>query len=405
MFTRRPRMAGIPAIVAAVATLSACSAPPAAVETKAQATAGTADSLRVAATAGHSQSATGAAASAALPGMPPLLDPNNIYAANRSGNVSPNAAKFPQRVYVPNTVSNTVDVIDPTAFKVIDHYEVGRQPQHVTPSYDLQHLWVLNDLGDSVTEIDPVTGAKGKTTFVKDPYNMYYTPDGQYAIVVAEREQKLNFLNPSTMKLVESVPVPCRGVDHMDFSADGRFLIASCEFAGTLLKVDVTTRRTVSTLLLAAGGMPQDVRSAPDGKVFYVADMTANGVHVIDPNAFSKIDFIPTGKGAHGIAVSRDAKVMYVSNRGEGSVSVIDFSTRKPIAKWQIPGGGSPDMGGLTIDGSTLWLSGRYNAEVYAIDTHDGHLLARIKVGRGPHGLAVFPQPGRYSLGHNGNYR
>jgi YVTN family beta-propeller protein len=405
MFPRRPRLAGIPAIVAAIATLSACSAPPAAVETPAQGTVGAAGNLRVAATAGHSQSATAAVATAALPGMPPLLDPNNIYAANRAGNVSPNVAKFPQRVYVPNTVSNTVDVIDPATFKVIDHYEVGRQPQHVTPSYDLQHLWVLNDLGDSVTEIDPVTGAKGKTTFVKDPYNMYYTPDGQYAIVVAEREQKLNFLNPSTMKLVESVPVPCRGVDHMDFSADGRFLIASCEFAGTLLKVDVTTRRTVSTLVLAAGGMPQDVRSAPDGKVFYVADMTANGVYVIDPNAFSKIDFIATGKGAHGIAVSRDAKVMYVSNRGEGSVSVIDFATRKPIAKWQIPGGGSPDMGGVTIDGSTLWLSGRYNAEVYAFDTHDGHLLARIKVGRGPHGLAVFPQPGRYSLGHNGNYR
>src|SRR5262249_10816189 len=249
------------AIVVAVATLSACSAPPATVETDAQATAGATGGMQVAATAGHSQSPTGAAATAGLPGLPPPLDPNHIYAPNPARHGNPNAAKFPQRVYVPNTVSNTVDVIDPATFKVVDHYEVGRQPQHVTPSYDLQHLWVLNDLGDSVTEIDPVTGAKGKTTFVKDPYNMYYTPDAQYAMVVADREQKLNVLNPSTMKLVESVPAPCRGVDHMDFSADGRFLIASCEFAGTLLKVDVATRRTVSTLVLGAGLMPQDVRS------------------------------------------------------------------------------------------------------------------------------------------------
>src|SRR5262249_61579976 len=124
-------------------------------------------------------------------------------------------------------------------------------------------------------------GAKGKTTFVKDPYNMYYTPDGQFAIVVAEREQKLNFLNPSTMKLVESLPVPCRGVDHMDFSADGRFLIASCEFAGTLLKVDVATRRTVSTLVLGAGLMPQDVRSAPDGQEICIADINHNRLHLI----------------------------------------------------------------------------------------------------------------------------
>src|SRR5262249_41053918 len=112
-----------------------------------------------------------------LPGMPPVLDPNNIYAANGAGNLSPAVAHFPPRVYVPNTTSNTVDVIDPETFTVIDHFAVGRQPQHVTPSYDLTRLWALNDLGDSVTEIDPATGKKGQTIFVKDPYNMYYTPD------------------------------------------------------------------------------------------------------------------------------------------------------------------------------------------------------------------------------------
>jgi DNA-binding beta-propeller fold protein YncE len=360
------------------------------------------------ATAAATANANAAATSpddAALPGMPELLDRANVYAADRAGQVSPTVASFPSRVYVPNTVSNTVDVIDPASFKIVGHFSVGRQPQHVTPSYDLTRLWVLNDLGDSVTEIDPATGEKGKTVWVKDPYNMYYTPDGKFAIVVAEREQKLNFVNAQTMKLVESVPVPCRGVDHMDFGANGRFLIASCEFAGTLVKVDVATHRPLGTLALEKHGMPQDVRSAPDGKLFYVADMMANGVYVIDPYAFTRVDFIPTGKGAHGISVDRDAKVMYVSNRGEGTVSVVDLGTRKPVARWSVPGGGSPDMGGLSIDGKTLWLSGRYNSEVYAFDTSDGRLLARIKVGKGPHGLAVFPQPGRYSLGHNGLYR
>ena len=337
--------------------------------------------------------------------MPPLLDPHNIYEADRAGRLNPAVERFPARVYVPNTVSNTVDVIDPASFKVVEHFAVGRQPQHITPSYDLEHLWVLNDLGDSVTEIDPATGAKGKTIRVKDPYNMYYTPDGRFAIVVAEREAKLNFLRPSDMKLVVSVPVPCRGIDHMDFGANGRFLIASCEFAASLVKVDVSTHRTLGTLALEAGGMPQDVRSSPDGTFFYVADMMANGVYVVDPYSFTRVEFIPTGKGAHGISISRDAKLMYVSNRGEGSVSVVDLATRKVTSKWQIPGGGSPDMGGLSADGTTLWLSGRYNAEVYAFDTRDGRLLARIRVGKGPHGLAVYPQPGRYSLGHNGVFR
>jgi YVTN family beta-propeller protein len=161
----------------------------------------------------------------------------------------------------------------------------------------------------------------------------------------------------------------------------------------------------LGTLPLERRNMPQDVKTSPDGKVFYVADMMAGGVHLIDGDRFTKIGFIPTGKGAHGLYASRDSKVLYVSNRGEGSVSVIDFATRKVIGKWEFPGGGSPDMGGVSADGKVLWLAGRYNAEVYAIDTGDGHLLARIPVGRGPHGLCVYPQPGRYSLGHTGVFR
>jgi YVTN family beta-propeller protein len=340
-----------------------------------------------------------------LPGMPPVEDPSDIYAADHAGNLSPAVRDFPSRVYVPNSGSNTVDIIDPATYKIIGHFPVGHQPQHVVPSYDLKKLWVLNDLGDSVTEIDPATGKKGETLPVEDPYNMYFTPDGKFAIVVAEAKQRLDFRDAQTMKLVESLSVPCKGVDHMDFTSDGRFLIGSCEFAAKLIKVDVANRKLMGTLDLEKGGMPQDVKTSPDGKVFYIADMMANGVYLIEPDSFKRIDFMPTGKGTHGLYVSRDSKVLYVSNRGEGSISLIDLATRKITTKWQIPHGGSPDMGGVSADGKVLWLSGRYNAEVYAFDTSDGHLLARIKVGKGPHGLSVFPQPGRYSLGHTGVFR
>jgi YVTN family beta-propeller protein len=340
-----------------------------------------------------------------LPGMPPVTDAADIYAADHAGNLSPVVANFPSRVYVPNSDSNTVDIIDPATFRIVKHFAVGHQPQHVVPSWDLKHLWVLNDLGDSLTEVDPVTGEKGKTIPVKDPYNMYFTPDGKFSIVVAEAQARLNFSDPDTMKLIDSVKVPCKGVDHMDFTSDGRFLIASCEFSAMLIKVDVASHKLVGTLMLEKGGMPQDVKTSPDGKIFYVADMHANGVYMIEPDSFTRVGFLPTGKGTHGLYVSRDSKSLYVSNRLEGSVSVIDLAARKESAKWKIPGGGSPDMGGVSADGKVLWLSGRYNAEVYAFDTTSGKVLARIKVGKGPHGLCVYPQPGRYSLGHTGVFR
>jgi len=338
-----------------------------------------------------------------LPGMPPLVNPRDVYAGARA--LSPAVQGFPDRVYVPNSAGNTVDVIDPHTFKIVAHFRVGRQPQHVVPSYDLKTLWVLNDQGNSLTRIDPATGGKGLTVPVLDPYNMYYTPDGKYAIVVAEARRQLHFRDAQTMKMIESVPVPCRGVDHMDFSADGRFLVASCEFSGQLVKVDVETRKVLGTLKLSETAMPQDVRLSPDGSIFYVADMMSNGVFEIDGRTMTKVGFIATGKGTHGLYFSRDSKFLYVSNRGEGTISLIDMQTRTVATKWTIPGGGSPDMGGVSVDGKVLWLSGRYNAEVYAFDTADGHLLARIKVGKGPHGLCVYPQPGRYSLGHTGNMR
>ena len=341
-----------------------------------------------------------------LPGMPPVQNPTDIYAADHAGALSPTVKNYPTLVYVPNSKSDSVDVIDPKTFKIVNHFPSGgKEPQHVVPQYDLKRLWVINDLGDSATPIDPATGKRGATILVEDPYNMYYTPDGKYAIVVAERKQKLNFLDPQTMKLVQSVPVTCPGIDHMDFTLDGRFLIASCEFSSQVVKVDVENHKVVGTLSFEKGGMPQDVKTSPDGKVFYVADMMANGIYLVDPVNLTRIGFIPTGAGAHGLYVSRDSKVLYISNRGEGSVTVLDLATRKILTKWQIPHGGSPDMGGVSADGSQLWLSGRYNGEVYVFDTTNGKLLARIKVGKGPHGLCYYPQPGRYSLGHTGVFR
>ncbi|MFG2753092.1 YncE family protein [Streptomyces xanthophaeus] len=346
------------------------------------------------------------AAPPGLPGMPPLLDPKDVYAADRPGRLSPVVKDFPSRVYVPNTDSNTVSVIDPATYKVIDTIPVGVQPQHVVPSWDMKTLWVNNNRGHTLTPINPATGEAGQPVEVHDPYNLYFTPNGKYAIVMASLDKELVFRDPHTMDRVKTVPVTCFGVNHADFSADGRYFIVSCEFSGELLKVDTERMEVVGQQKLPfEGAMPQDVKVSPDGKTFYVADMMAHGMWVLSGDTFETPKLLPTGKGCHGLYVSRDSKEMYVSNRGEGSISVFDFTQSKLTKKWELPDGGSPDMGGVSADGKVLWLSGRYNAEVYAIDTVTGKQLARIPVGGGPHGLAVYPQPGRYSLGHTGIFR
>jgi len=275
-----------------------------------------ADGGRVPSTSGAS---TSGAAADLLPGMPPPLVPNDLYAADRPGLLAPMLADVTPRVYVPNSDGHTVTEIDPATFKVIRTFDVGRNPQHVVPSWDLKTLWVNNDKGNSLTPIDAVTGAVGAPIDVHDPYNLYFTPDGRYAIVVSERLHRLDFRDAQTMKLHRSLSVPCSGVNHMDFTADGRYLVASCEFDGGVVKVDVAHEKVVGTARLDPGGMPQDVKLSPDGKTFYIADMMANGVWMVDAQTLHKRGFIPTGAGAHGLYVSRDSRDLYVSNRSEGS--------------------------------------------------------------------------------------
>ena len=383
-----------------------------------------------------------ATAIATVPGMARVVDPRNLYSEIGPSHLSPVVRGDLERVYVPNLRTNDVSVIDPVSMKVVDRFPVGESPQHVIPSWDLRTLWVANNAerreSGSLTPIDPVTGKPGKNVPVDDPYNMYFTPDGSSAIVVAEARHRLDFRDPHTMAMQYSIEVPrCGGINHADFSIDGRYALFTCEFDGSLAKIDMVSHTVAGYLKLAmpstrlregvdptapgAGeicsakkGMPQDVRISPDGKLFYVADMEADGVHVVDGDKLKQVGFIQTGLGTHGLYPSRDGKFLYISSRGthrihgkrhgNGSVAVLEFATGKIVANWPIPGGGSPDMGNVSADGKWLWLSGRFDDVVYRIDTRSG-AVRQIKVGGEPHGLTVWPQPGRYSLGHTGNLR
>jgi len=215
-----------------------------------------------------------------VPGMPPVTNPTNLYSETTADKLIPALANVPARVYVPNVKSHEVHVIDPVTMTVIDRYKVGRNPQHVVPSWDLKTLWVTNNAegrtDGTLTPIDPMTGKPGNEIAVDDPYNMYFTPDGKSAVVVAEAMKRLDFRDPKTLALQGSVSAPkCGGINHGDFSIDGKYLIMTCEYASRMVKIDWRARTVLGYLTLPDRGIPQDVRVSPDGSTFYVADLRA----------------------------------------------------------------------------------------------------------------------------------
>ena len=352
--------------------------------------------------------------------------------AHTGANALTGAALHAKRlVYVPNQVASTLEVIDPDTRRVVKHVRVPSSPEHVVPTWDMTRLWVNSDKGDALTPIDPTTGAVGQPVAVRDPYNLYFTPDGRYALVMASRFRAIDVRDAHTMKLVRSLPVPtCAGVNHADFTADLKTFVASCEFSGRLVVVDASATRVEKIIDLnqvktpgatppnssmggprtelakGATAMPQDVRLTPDGRWFMVADMLRNGVWFIDAHTFR----------VRPLRADRDGRPRHLPLARRGSALRLQPRRRLDhrLRRRDRPTRDDVEAAGPRHSRhgwrhrrrlSQLWLSGRYSAEVYVIDTRDGHLIARIPTDAGPHGLLVWPQPGRFSLGHTGNTR
>jgi len=352
-----------------------------------------------------------------LPGMPPVMG-GNVYSQARAGMIQSALAGEPAYLYVPDSTGSTVTVIDQRTRKVVRVLHAGYLSQHVVPTYDLRRLMVTSSAADELVAISPRTARITRTVSVPRPYNLYFTPDGKAAIVMVEQHDVVRFSDPRTFRGRHDVTARgCHGPNHADFSANGRFFVVTCEFSGELVKIGTRSHKVLGVLPLsghatarnAAPGMgmsmPQDVRLSPDGRTFFVADMGTNELRIISARTFRQVGAIGMPSHPHGIYPSRDGRLLYVSDRGAGEVSVVNPRTRKIVDTWVIPGGGSPDMGGVSADGTMLWLAGRYDGVIYGFDTRTGKLVAKIPVGGSPHGLVVWPQPGRYSLGHTGNMR
>jgi YVTN family beta-propeller protein len=104
---------------------------------------------------------------------------------------------------------------------------------------------------------------------------------------------------------------------------------------------------------------------------------------VVDPADGHVERLIPTGRGAHTMFVTHDQKLIYATNRVDGTLSVIDPASLAVIRTIRLPGG--PDDLDFAPDGK-IWAALRFAQAVAVLDPATG-AIERIPVGRSPHGI------------------
>ncbi|WUI00563.1 YncE family protein [Spirillospora sp. NBC_00431] len=322
-----------------------------------------------------------------------------VYAATGPGMIAPSAQGMPVRLYVSH--GRAVDVIDPGTLRFVERFRTAAAASRVVPSWDLRRLWAADRSRGVLVPVGPRGGGTSRPVAVAGATGLYFTPDGRDALVLARRPRRVDIRDAATMLPKASVPMPC-APGHADFTLDGSALVTTCAAAGVIARVHLAARRVTGTIRLPDGARPGDLRLSPDGTVFYVADAGNGGVWLVDARRFALLGFLPAAPGARGLSISRDARRLFVV--GDGVLTPVDFETRRVTARWPLPGGGSPVPGGVSPDGTALWLADPAGL-VYAVSTRTGRVLRKAKVGGRPVALCVHPQPGRYSLGGTGLYR
>lgn len=265
-------------------------------------------------------------------------------------------------------------------------------------------LLVANRVGGSISMIDMATKVEIARLPIGPvvPHEIDVSADGRWALTTEYGPNS----NPGRHLVLIDI-LNARIVGRMDlgpnsrphsvlFLPDSRHAIATMQDSDQLALIDTFTMQVVRTY--ATGGREGHmVRLSPDASRAYVASRGGEGtLSVIYLNEDRDPTVIPTGAGAEGLAVSPDGSEIWVSNRVESTISIIDAETLREVDKIEA----RPLAGRIEIsakgrvampNGATSTLL-RQHARLYDLDSHQMLREAPIRSeeGRGNFGILIL---------------
>lgn len=290
-----------------------------------------------------------------------------------------------ERIYVANSASDTVSVIDADTNAVIATLAVGDRPTGVVLLGD--RVYVTNSRGGTVSVID-IAGNTVVATVPVGAGPAGLDPAAYYGElwVANEGSDNVSVIDVRTNTVVDTVPV---GVapHGISFSAHGDQVYVTSQ-PDTVTVVDEYDHDVAATV--PVGHTPTDIEAPMWFNKVYVSNQSSSTVSVIDRASNTVVKTIPVGTAPTGMVA--DLSRLFVANKGSSTISVIDMATDTVVNTWSAVHPHDVTFSPLTAD--YLYASGMGPGGVVTVlDASTGAVVATVAVGDSPEGIAVAPVP------------
>jgi YVTN family beta-propeller protein len=297
-------------------------------------------------------------------------------------------------LFVTNTKSDSISVIDTNTFEVVATIPLGGgKPNRVVFHPDGKWAWVVYDKSHDLGVVD--ADARKLVKRVKiggNPYNLNFTSDGRHLLVLDwasdTSTDEVIFYDLQADKIDGRVEVSTWPA-HSLLSRDGQRLYVSGETAGDLTVIDMTSR-TVVARHVHGGGDAMGLALSLDGKVLYAAAGENKSIVKVDTATSKPIGTIPLSGIVHESTLTLDGRYLYTTLRRANRIVVIDTATDKIVAT--IPQKGYPDLVTMEPTGRYALVTNRWANHVSVIDLTTHAQVRTIPVGKAPHGMALRPR-------------
>jgi YVTN family beta-propeller protein len=297
-------------------------------------------------------------------------------------------------LYVTNTKSDSISVIDTATFEVVATIPLGRgKPNRVMFHPDGRTAWVVYDKSHDLGVVDAETRKLVRRVKVGgNPYNVNFTPDGRHLLVLDwasdTSTDEVIFYDLQAQKIDGRVEVSTWPA-HSVFSRDGRLLYVSGETAGDLTVIDVGKREIVARHV-HGGGDAMGLAVTADGKYVYAATGENKTVLKIDTATNKPVGTIALPGVVHEATLTLDGRFLYTTLRKANRIVVVDTATDRIVAT--IPQKGYPDLVTMEPTGRHALVTNRWADLVSVIDLATHTQVRTIAVGKAPHGMALRPR-------------